>query len=262
MGSPADSSATRVDRERQTYRADGVFAVNSAWRAKAPHVFDCPNTRYAESEFFDRLARAVPGRRVLEIGCGHGWACRKVHEMGARTVLGVDVSESLLEIARPNAVPGELEFRNADASAPMAGRFDVIFALGVLHHLDYRPVLRQLYERNLAGGGVMLFVEPLGENWLLRVYRAVAVGAHTPDERPFFSGDLAWLRRTFPQVQLLGRNWASFPAGILSSRLFASADNPLTRLADRLDRDLAGRFPALVERYRQVNIAIAKPPKP
>ncbi len=39
-------------------------------------------------------------KKVLDLGCGFGWHCRVCHEQGARSVIGVDISEKMLEKAR------------------------------------------------------------------------------------------------------------------------------------------------------------------
>ncbi|NJL52516.1 MAG: hypothetical protein HC930_10405 [Hydrococcus sp. SU_1_0] len=58
----------------------------------------------------------------------------------------------------------------------------MIFGRAILHHLDYQEVLGRLYRDNLNPGGVMIFMEPLGSNLLLRLYWQLAKEAHTPDE--------------------------------------------------------------------------------
>lgn len=48
----------------------------------------------------------IAGRRVLDLGCGFGWAARWMRESGARSVLGIDLSERMIDRARPKrAVP-------------------------------------------------------------------------------------------------------------------------------------------------------------
>ena len=40
------------------------------------------------------------GKRVLDLGCGFGWHCRYAADHGAAAVIGVDLSEKMLEKAR------------------------------------------------------------------------------------------------------------------------------------------------------------------
>src|ERR1700736_5436998 len=39
------------------------------------------------------------GKSVVDLGCGFGWFCRWARENGAAHVLGIDVSEKMLERA-------------------------------------------------------------------------------------------------------------------------------------------------------------------
>ena len=43
---------------------------------------------------------AMDGINVVDLGCGFGWFCRWARERGAAHVLGLDVSERMLERAR------------------------------------------------------------------------------------------------------------------------------------------------------------------
>jgi ubiquinone/menaquinone biosynthesis C-methylase UbiE len=68
-----------------------------------------------------RAAAPQPGERVIDVGCGCGDTsielARSVGETGA--VLGVDVSQPMLEVARARAVStnrANLSFENVDAS--------------------------------------------------------------------------------------------------------------------------------------------------
>ena len=39
-------------------------------------------------------------KRVLDLGCGYGWHCLYAAEHGAASVMGVDISEKMLNTAR------------------------------------------------------------------------------------------------------------------------------------------------------------------
>ena len=87
-------------------------------------------------------AAAQPGERVLDIGCGSGTSTFMLADQVGATgyVLGVDISEQLVELARgatPQSAP--IEFRLADAataSLPTEG-FDLLFSrFGVMFFDD------------------------------------------------------------------------------------------------------------------------------
>jgi SAM-dependent methyltransferase len=249
--------ASRAEREREAYDEHGVFERSHAWHARFPHVFECPNTREHERLFAERLRQGIAGRRVLEIGCGDGAYAEELASLGAGYVYGIDVSETFLARARARQIPGRLEFAQRDAMEPLAGRFDLIFGRAILHHLDWEEALARLHRENLAPGGFMIFMEPLGGHPLIRLFHLLARSAHTPDERSFSRRDLAWLRARFGRLEVLPFNFLSLPGALVSSALFRGADNRLLRLCDRMDRWLARRAPFLAPSFRQAIFVIA-----
>jgi 2-polyprenyl-3-methyl-5-hydroxy-6-metoxy-1,4-benzoquinol methylase len=57
-------------------------------------------TRAFEYPSFRSLLPDVAGRRVLDLGCGAGQLARHLAERGAAEVIGVDLSEKMLALAR------------------------------------------------------------------------------------------------------------------------------------------------------------------
>ena len=39
-------------------------------------------------------------KRVLDLGCGYGWHCIYAAEKGASSVVGIDISRKMLEVAK------------------------------------------------------------------------------------------------------------------------------------------------------------------
>ena len=50
------------------------------------------------------------GKRVLDLGCGFGWHCRYAIERGAKSVVGVDLSEKMLQEAREKITSPLIEY--------------------------------------------------------------------------------------------------------------------------------------------------------
>lgn len=222
-------------------------------------MFHSPNTLRYEALYDGLVREGAAGGEVLELGCGDGLNAKKIAALGARRVYGVDVSERFIDIAKRHEIPGKIEFAISDASQPFGGQFDLIVGRSILHHIDYRPVLRRLYRDNLRPGGRMVFMEPLGSNPLIKLYTRVVRRAHTADERSFDDGDLAWLRGEFPGFEAFPYNLVSLYAGIVSSKVFSSPNNALLRLADRIDVWAAARLRRHPAQFRHAVLLIQKP---
>lgn len=252
------ASGDRAERDAAAYDERQVWERSNEWHARVVHVLQGPNTQAAEQTFERLLRERAAGGRVLDIGCGDGGLTRRVvDEDGAVYALGVDVAESALRKARELALPGRVEFLKHDASRPIKARFDLIVGRSVLHHLDFRAFLATAYERNLAPGGRLLFMEPCAHPMTLAFHKLVR-SAHTDDEFPLLPRDVRWLHEAFPQARVEPVNLLSFPAGVVSSFVLPSADNWLMRAADRADRALARR-PRLEAYGRQGIVVIDKP---
>ncbi|MCX5205698.1 class I SAM-dependent methyltransferase [Streptomyces sp. NBC_00237] len=98
------------------------------------------------------------GLSVLDVGCGEGRDARWARAQGAVRVLGVDLSEEMVRMARQRSAGDEhLTFVHGDGTAlPDTGRFDVALAVNVLHYALSRDSLarmyQQVYDRMHPGG--------------------------------------------------------------------------------------------------------------
>jgi SAM-dependent methyltransferase len=132
-----------------------------------------------EEQFLDWLYPIKPeffrGKRVLDAGCGTGRHTRLAAQYGADEVVALDLSDAV-EAARVNlagfdnvrVVQGDLlrlPFRMAEAG----GGFDLIYSIGVLHHLPnplagFRSLLRFLR----PGGTIAVWVYGYENNGFVR----------------------------------------------------------------------------------------------
>jgi 2-polyprenyl-3-methyl-5-hydroxy-6-metoxy-1,4-benzoquinol methylase len=101
-----------------------------------------------------------PGVRALEIGCGTGMFTEMFARTGAQ-IVGVDISEALLEKARTRNLPtAQVQFlAKRFEECDVDGPFDVVIGSSVLHHLDIEAALAKMYSL-LKPGGRLSFAEP------------------------------------------------------------------------------------------------------
>jgi 2-polyprenyl-3-methyl-5-hydroxy-6-metoxy-1,4-benzoquinol methylase len=242
MGAETRARSTAVESERAAYDEGAVLERSNAWVQRVHHVLETPNTVRGERLFARLIAESVRnGGRVLDIGCATGQTARQAVELGASEVLAVDLSRRFLEEAeRLGDGEGKIEYRLHDLHDPLDGRFDLVVGRAVLHHIDWRSFLQRTFTENLHPGGQMVFMEPMTHPMTVAFHRLVR-SAHTPGEYPLSQRDVRWLEQTFTQCRVHPINFLSFPAGVLSSYLFRTPDNALTRATDAIDRRLAGR---------------------
>ena len=94
---------------------------------------------------------------------------------GAARVVGIDISDVAIEKARGASRAAGIEnaeYRrmNAEFLEFDDNSFDLICGTAILHHLDLTRAYSEL-ARVLKPGGLAVFMEPLGHNPLINVYR-------------------------------------------------------------------------------------------
>jgi O-antigen biosynthesis protein len=141
------------------------------------------------------VSSLVPGRRVLDAGCGVGYGSAILSRAGAAEVTGVDVAPDAVDAAI-DAYPG-VGFQVADVHAlPFeAARFDVVICFEVIEHVEGQDEVIAELARVLAPDGILALsspnrgVYPAGNPHHLHEY--------VPDELE------AALRTHFPHVALM-----------------------------------------------------------
>jgi ubiquinone/menaquinone biosynthesis C-methylase UbiE len=156
----------------------------------------------ARGRYKDLLMSAVAeGSRVLEYGCGEGGNAFALASRGA-SVTGIDISEVRIQraIARAEGLGG-LTFKvmNAERLEFPDNSFDLICGAAILHHLDLDLALAEV-ARTLKDDGKAVFLEPLGHNAAINLYRRLTPAYRTPDEHPLLMRDLQLARGYFELV--------------------------------------------------------------
>jgi len=104
----------------------------------------------------------VGGLNVVDLGCGFGWFCRWARANGAAHVLGLDVSEKMLERARAETHDAAITYTRADMEdlELPAASFDLAYSSLALHYIeDLRGLMSQVHRSLVAGGRLVFSVE-------------------------------------------------------------------------------------------------------
>jgi toxoflavin synthase len=103
--------------------------------------------QHAETHSFMRLIGDVEGKRVLDVACGEGHFTRLLRNAGAADVVGIDISERMIELAREQEArqPLGVEYRVEDARAVAAhADFDLVVGAWLLVYAQTRAELAQM----------------------------------------------------------------------------------------------------------------------
>jgi toxoflavin synthase len=112
-----------------------------------------PWRTFIESFSLMGLVGDVTGRTVIDVACGEGFYTRRLKQAGAERVLGVDVSEGMIELARAEeaARPLGIEYLGQDGKNLRLGpKFDLAVAAYLLNYARDRNELAAMC-RSIAG---------------------------------------------------------------------------------------------------------------
>ncbi len=180
-----DTSA--IEREREYHNARFSDETRDAQAKYYYAIRDC------DDEYERLLMAHAKGAVALDYGCALGdWAMKVAP--AASEIHGIDISDVAIGIARARAAAEGLDnahFRAGDAHETgfADNQFDLVFGIGIIHHLDVRRSLAEV-SRILKPGGVAIFREPLAGNVLIDAYRRLTPSARTVDEHPLTRADL------------------------------------------------------------------------
>lgn len=98
-------------------------------------------------------------KTVLDLGCGYGWHCQYAVECGAKQVLGIDLSEKMIQEAQTRNRDTRITYRvcGLDTYEYPANTYDCVVSNLVLHYVkDLSQVYKNVY-KTLKKDGVFIF---------------------------------------------------------------------------------------------------------
>ena len=229
----------RVEREYQAHANRDVLAENIRIKERYSHIENYPSRRRLVA-IISKFASETPNNIILDYGCGRGSNSLKYLQYGARKVYGIDISpgyiSNAIELMRQAGYDESLfDFRVMDAHVLNfeENTFDLIIGNGILHHLTPDIALKEVY-RVLKPNGRVLFLEPLADNPLLKLFRRLTPFARTEDESPFTGKQIRYLiNRNKWKTELFYCGLFEAPVAMITSLLMPKkSDNILLRIAD------------------------------
>lgn len=115
-----------------------------------------------EWESLQKMLPDFRGKSILDLGCGYGWHCLYAAEQGASRVLGIDLSEKMLEVAQKKAKDAGTNVISYQRMAMEeydypANSFDVVISSLALHYVSDLPAIYQKVYGTLRQGGKFVF---------------------------------------------------------------------------------------------------------
>lgn len=109
---------------------------------------DDPYFRYKRAKFLSLFLATldVAGRRVLELGCGPGGNLLELARRGPASLVGIDISASMLDLARQTLEGHPVELKKTDGHhLPLEDRsIDLAYTVTVLQHNVDHAALSQV----------------------------------------------------------------------------------------------------------------------
>lgn len=101
----------------------------------------------------------VKGMKILDIGCGEGEMARYFAKNGAKSVLGLDISQNMIDLAKQQNIFNNVSFKilAMENLSTLNEKYDMIFSSLAVHYIEDFEKLMQDISSLLNPNGILLF---------------------------------------------------------------------------------------------------------
>jgi ubiquinone/menaquinone biosynthesis C-methylase UbiE len=181
-----------VEREQKFH--DERFADDTLRQSKVGRFYKIAAS--IQKEYQEKLKHFSADGKVLEYGCGKGGAAFFLAERAA-DIIAIDISTVAIKEATNLALKrglSNVKFLQMNAEhLDLDEKFNLICGSGILHHLNLTNALHEI-KRVLQPGGHAVFIEPLGHNPFINLYRRFTPKIRSQDEHPLLVKDLETIK--------------------------------------------------------------------
>jgi len=160
---------------------------------------------HAWLDYYDNLNSLAKNSDILDYGCGVGPTIEKVINYNPKKITGIDISDVSINKAKEkfknSDIKIELLVDNCEKTKFKNNQFDLVYGLGILHHLEFSKCIDEI-SRILRTNGSLLFIEPLGTNPIINLYRFFTPGSRSKDEHPLTFKDFDLIEEKFKSVSI------------------------------------------------------------
>ena len=160
---------------------------------------------HLNDDFYKFLENNVSSSEVLDYGCGVGSSIERVVKYNPKKIIGIDISEVSINKAKNKAknlgINVDYKVDNCEKTKFGNNSFDIVYGTGILHHLKINQCLDEIF-RLLKPKGTLVFIEPLGTNPIINLYRKFTPNSRSKDEHPLINKDFKYIKNKFFQTQI------------------------------------------------------------
>lgn len=101
----------------------------------------------------------MKGKRMLDLGCGYGWHCKYAVDQGAAVVVGIDLSEKMIQKAREINADPRIDYRvmSVEDFDYTSQKVDVVLSSLTFHYIGSFDGICKDVSRCLNSGGEFIF---------------------------------------------------------------------------------------------------------
>ncbi|MCU7934583.1 MAG: methyltransferase domain-containing protein [Candidatus Thiodiazotropha sp. (ex Dulcina madagascariensis)] len=183
---------------------DIAFSGTTDYRKKQ-EIFYSNDIQDTEFEYIFEVFGDLRDKKVLIYGVGDQTSLIKDFIDRGAYVTAIDISSEAVKRIKENIAHNDYKNKcdvlemDCENLTFEKDSFDIVFGRAIIHHLDIAKSLEKIHYV-LKNGGKVAFVEPLGTNPVIQLYRRLTPKDRTPDEHPLLSSDLALFSEYFDRV--------------------------------------------------------------
>lgn len=115
-----------------------------------------------EQPAMKNLLPNLKNKTVLDLGCGFGDNCREFINEGAKSVVGIDISQNMLQIANTKNYNSNIDYKNMPLEnlSDLDGKFDFVYSSLCFHYIkDFDKLIKDIADKAQPNGTLLFSQE-------------------------------------------------------------------------------------------------------